>query len=56
MDISNADLYSITDTCELENFVRKYRLRWGAGHVRCMDDNRLPKKVLFGEIKGGALN
>ena len=27
--------------------VRKHRLRW-VGHVRRMNDNRLPKKMLFG--------
>ena len=32
-------------------YVRKARLRW-AGHVSRMDDGRLPKKVLFGDIVG----
>ena len=38
--------------CELEMHVRKARLRW-AGHVCRMQDSRLPKKVLFGELVEG---
>jgi hypothetical protein len=52
-EISNEKLFKLTGMCPLEDVIRKYRLRW-AGHVRRMDDNRLPKKVLFGEIKGGS--
>ena len=51
-EISNAELYRMTRTQPLENQVRKYRLRW-LGHVRRMDDTRLPKKILFGETQGG---
>jgi hypothetical protein len=36
----------------LEDTISKYRLRW-AGHVRKMDDTRLPKKILFGTVTGG---
>jgi hypothetical protein len=51
-EISNDDLYKETGTCPVENYVRKYRLRW-AGHVRRMEADRIPKKVLFGELVGG---
>ena len=50
--ISNAELFRETGSCPIENYVRKYRLRW-AGHVRRMDADRIPKKVLFGELVEG---
>ena len=52
LEISNERLYKMTGMCPLENMVRKYRLRW-LGHVRRMDDSRIPKRVLFGEVVGG---
>jgi hypothetical protein len=48
-EISNAELFKLTTSWELENIVSKYRLRW-AGHVRRMDCARLPKRVLFGSL------
>ena len=45
------DLLKHAGMQSLENYVRYYRLRW-AGHVRRMDDSRLPKIVLFEEIAG----
>ena len=51
-EIINKDLYKITCTSPLEMMVRKHRLRW-AGHVRRMNDDRLPKKMLFGNVVGG---
>ena len=51
--IRNADLLMLARMRPLENYVRYYRLRW-AGHVRRMDDSRLPKRVLFGELAGGS--
>ena len=45
-------LYEITGSCPMENYVSKYRMRW-AGHVRRMDADRIPKKVLFGELAEG---
>ena len=53
-EIRNADLLKRAGMRPLENYVRYYRLRW-AGHVRRMDDSRLPKRVLFGELAGGSL-
>ena len=51
-EISNDRLYKLTKMEPLEDTIRKYRLRW-AGHVRRMDDTRLPKKILFGNVAGG---
>ena len=52
-EIRNADLLKLARMWPLENYVRYYRLRW-AGHVRRMDDSRLPKRVLFGELARGS--
>ena len=52
-EIRNADLLKLTRMRPLENYVRYYRLRW-AGHVRRMDDSRLPKMALFGKLAGGS--
>ena len=30
------------------------RLRWLGGHTRCMEDGRLPKDVLYGELASGS--
>jgi exonuclease III len=51
-EIRNDELYEKTGSCRLENYVRKYRLRW-AGHVRRMGPDRIPKKILFGELAEG---
>ena len=51
-EISNKNLYSRTRSGPLENKIRKARLRW-AGHVRRMEDKRIPKRVLFGELVEG---
>jgi len=42
-EISNEKLFKLTRMQPLENYVRHHRLRW-AGHVRRMEDDRLPKK------------
>ena len=34
----------------MEELLRKHRLRW-LGHVARMNDQRLPKQMLFGELK-----
>ena len=52
MEISNSDLYKITQMIPLKKVVQRNRLRW-AGHVRRMADTRIPKKALFGDVVGG---
>eukprot|EP00117_Sycon_ciliatum_P040682 scpid34913/ scgid5748/ RNA-directed DNA polymerase from mobile element jockey; Reverse transcriptase len=35
--------------CDVADIIREYRLRW-LGHVGRMNDDRMPKRVLFGEL------
>ena len=35
--------------CDIADIIREYRLRW-LGHVGRMNDDRMPKRVLFGEL------
>jgi hypothetical protein len=50
--ITNAKLYKLTNSSPLSGTNSKYRLRW-AGHVRRMPSERIPKRVLFGELVDG---
>jgi hypothetical protein len=50
-EISNDRFYKLTGTEQVEDTIRKYRLRW-AGHVRRMDDTRLQKKILLRTVAG----
>ena len=52
-EIHNEELYKITKTRAISEIIKEKRMKW-AGHVRRMSENRLPKKILFGEIIGGA--
>ena len=49
--ISNAAIMSMCQTCCMGSQLRSKRLRW-YGHVCRMLDNRLPKVMLFGQVKG----
>lgn len=51
-EIKNEEFYQLIGSCQMEAFVRKYRLRL-AGHVQRMGSNRIPKKVLFGKLAEG---
>ena len=51
-DISNEQLYKMTNTDPIDITIKRYRLRW-AGHIRRMPDCRIPKKVMFGRLFRG---
>ena len=46
---TNADVLSRAGLPSMYNLLRKCRLRW-LGHVRRMDDGRIPKYILYGEL------
>ena len=49
--VSNAAILSMCQTCSMDSQLRSKRLRW-YGHVCRMLDTRLPKVMLFGQVKG----
>ena len=49
--ISYAAILSMCQTCSMHSQLRSKRLRW-YGHVCRMLDSRLPKVMLFGQVKG----
>ena len=50
--ISNQEVLSRAKGASIEVLVSRARLRW-VGHVLRMEDNRLPKSVLYGEMLDG---
>ena len=51
--VSNLEVLRRTSCVPLENILHRNKLRW-VGHVIRMDDIRLPKQVLYGELSTGA--
>lgn len=47
--VPNSAILSTTKSTDLYTMLRTRRLRW-AGHTYRMDENRLPKAILYGEI------
>ena len=47
----NVDMVKRCHTLSVESQLQGKRLRW-PGHVFRMPNNELPKKLLFGEVKG----
>ena len=50
--ITNVDVLKDSSMLSIHSLLMKRRLRW-IGHVRCMDDGRIPKDIMFGELKEG---
>ena len=50
--VTNADVLSRAGLPSVYTVLRKRRLRW-LGHVRRMDDGRIPKYILYGELALG---
>ena len=50
--IPDTEVLARADMMSLPTLLMKYQLRW-TGHVVRMQDTRLPKKLLFGELKSG---
>ena len=50
--VTNADVLSRAGLPSMYTLLRQRRLRW-LGHVRRMDDGRIPKYILYGELALG---
>ena len=50
--VSNAEILAQADLPSMFTLLRQRRLRW-LGHVYCMEDGRIPKDILYGELHHG---
>ena len=50
--ITNVEVLEQAEVPSIEAMILKYQLRW-AGHVSRLEDHRLPKIVIFGELSSG---
>ena len=50
--VSNLRVLDMAESTSMEAMILKSRLRW-AGHVIRMEDNILPKQLMFGELASG---
>ena len=50
--VTNNDVLDQANVHSLTSIIRQQRLRW-LGHVTRMDDNRIPKQILFGQLIEG---
>ena len=51
--VPNSEVLKRTSSVSLENILHRSHLRW-LGHVIRMDDTRLPKQMLYGELSQGS--
>ena len=51
--ITHEEIFRRTDSSSLETYLSRRQLRW-LGHVIRMDDSRLPKQILYGELTVGS--
>ncbi len=50
--VSDVRVLELSHSSNLWTVIRRRRLRW-IGHLRRMDDSRIPKSILFGELAAG---
>ena len=50
--ITNVEVLEQAEVPSIEAMILKYQLRW-AGHVSRLEDHRLPKIIMFGELSSG---
>ena len=50
--ITNSEILSRADISSMHFLLSQRRLRW-LGHVHWMDDGRIPKEVLYGQLTAG---
>ena len=50
--VSNTEVLSLANLPNMFTLLRQRRLRW-LGHVYCMEDGRIPKDILYGELASG---
>ncbi|XP_036407648.1 uncharacterized protein LOC118793535 [Megalops cyprinoides] len=50
--VPNAEVLSRADPASMFTLLRQRRLGW-LGHVHCMEDGRIPKDILYGELASG---
>ena len=50
--VTNAEVLSRAGVESMYTLLRQRRLRW-LGHVRRMEDGRIPKDILYGELRSG---
>ena len=53
--VTNTEVLERANCSSIESMIRRSRLRW-LGHVSRMDNSRIPKQLLFGELKLGKCN
>ena len=52
-NVTNTDVLSRAGLFTMYTLLRKRRLRWLWGHVCCIEDDRIPKDILYGKFPAG---